>query len=79
MGFWGSALGVAFASLVGKLVNSIAKNGILKDIPGLTLLTFPISTIAVVIFGIMTLAFLAGTLPALRASRKNPIEALRYE
>ncbi|HEY8999100.1 MAG TPA: ABC transporter permease [Candidatus Saccharimonadales bacterium] len=79
MGFWGSALGVLFASIIGKLVNTVAKNGFLKDIPGLTLLTFPLSTIIAVILGIMSLAFLAGTLPALRASRKNPIEALRYE
>lgn len=27
----------------------------------------------------VSLAFLAGTLPARRASRQNPIDALRYE
>jgi len=27
----------------------------------------------------MAIAFLAGTLPARRAARQNPIEALRYE
>jgi putative ABC transport system permease protein len=28
---------------------------------------------------VMFIAFLAGTLPARRAARQNPIEALRYE
>jgi putative ABC transport system permease protein len=28
---------------------------------------------------VMLIAFLAGTLPARRAARQNPIDALRYE
>jgi putative ABC transport system permease protein len=79
IGFWGSALGVGCAALIGKLINTIGKHGFLKNFPGLSLLTFPLSTVAHVVLGIMLIAFLAGTLPALRASRKNPIEALRYE
>ncbi len=79
LGFWGSVLGVGFAALVGKAINAIAVHGFLKGFPGLTLLTFPPRTIAIVVIGIMLIAFLAGTLPALRASRKDPIEALRYE
>ncbi len=79
IGLWGSVLGVTCAALLGKVVNTIAAKSFLKDFPGLSLLTFPLTTIAVVIVGIMLIAFLAGTLPALRASQKDPIEALRYE
>jgi len=79
IGFWGSLLGVAFAALIGKVVNTIGSHGFLKDFKGLSLLTFPLSTILAVIIGIMIIAFLAGTLPAIRASKKDPIEALRYE
>lgn len=79
IGFWGSILGVAFAALIGKVVNTIGSHGFLKDFTGLSLLTFPLSTILIVILGIMLIAFLAGTLPAIRASKKDPIEALRYE
>lgn len=79
IGFWGSVLGVGFAALIGKAVNTIGRHGFLKDFSGLSLLTFPLTTVAAVVLGIMFIAFLAGTLPALRASRKDPIEALRYE
>lgn len=79
IGFWGSVLGVGFAAFIGKIVNAIGTHGFLKDFSGLSLLTFPPSTVLTVIIGIMIIAFLAGTLPAIRASQKDPIEALRYE
>jgi putative ABC transport system permease protein len=79
LGFWGSVLGVGFAALLGNVIDAVASSSFLKDFPGLKLLTFPPSTIITVIAGIMLIAFLAGTLPAFRASRKDPIEALRYE
>lgn len=79
IGLWGSILGVALAALLGAVINAIGKHAFLKDFPGFSLLTFPLATVVIVVVLIMLIAFLAGTLPALRASKKNPIEALRYE
>jgi putative ABC transport system permease protein len=79
IGFWGSVLGIGFATIIGSIIDRIATHGFLKDFPGLQLLTFPLSTSALIVGGIMLIAFLAGTLPARRASQKDPIEALRYE
>ena len=50
-----------------------------KDFDGLVLFSFPAVSMIPIILLIMTIAFLAATLPARRASRLNPIDALRYE
>jgi putative ABC transport system permease protein len=79
IGFWGSILGIIFANFLGKIVNNLSTKGFLKDFPGLNLLSFPAKASTIIVVGIMLIAFLAGTLPARRASRKDPIDALRYE
>jgi putative ABC transport system permease protein len=79
LGFWGSLLGVLAAIGVGQIANHVVSTGILKDLPGLTLLTFPPMGTLGIIALIMAIAFLAGTLPARRAAKQNPIDALRYE
>jgi putative ABC transport system permease protein len=79
IGFWGSLLGVLAAIGIGSVANHIVSTGILKDLPGLKLLTFPPAGVAGIIGLIMVIAFLAGTLPARRAAKQNPIDALRYE
>lgn len=79
IGFWGSLLGVAAGVAVGELANYFASQSFLKDLPGFRLLEFPPQTLALIMAAIMTVALVAGTLPARRASRKNPIDALRYE
>lgn len=79
IGFWGSLLGVGFANLLGRMINRLASKGFLKDFTGLHLLSFPAKPSIIIIVGIMLIAFLAGTLPARRASQKDPIDALRYE
>ncbi|GAB3164253.1 ABC transporter permease [Myceligenerans halotolerans] len=78
IGLVGSALGALAAMGVGQLVGGLSGD-LLADLPGLTLLAFEPATVAAVVLGVMAIAFLAGTLPALRASRQDPISSLRYE
>lgn len=79
LGFWGSLLGSLAGIGIGRIVNSIARDTFLKELPGFDLMSFPTMTVLTIMLIIMTIAFLAGTLPARRASKKDPIEALRYE
>lgn len=79
LGFWGSLLGSFAGISVGLIANQYASSTFLKDLPGFSLTSFSPVSVAVIMLIIMGIAFIAGTLPARRASRKNPIEALRYE
>ncbi len=79
IGFWGSILGIGFANIIGAVINNIATKGFLQNFTGLSLLSFPSSSSTIIVVGIMLIAFLAGTLPARRAAKKDPIDALRYE
>ncbi|WP_435529627.1 ABC transporter permease [Occultella kanbiaonis] len=58
---------------------SCPASSILSDLPGLTLILFEPATVATVILSVMAVAFLAGTMPALRTARQDPIEPLRFE
>lgn len=79
LGFWGSLLGSLAGIGVGLLANRIASDTFLKDLAGFDLTVFSFGSVAVIMLIIMGIAFLAGTLPARRASKKDPIDALRYE
>lgn len=79
LGFWGSLLGSLAGMGVGKIANQVATKTFLKDLNGFELTSFPWQSVAVIMLIVMAIAFLAGTLPARRASKKDPIEALRYE
>ena len=79
IGLLGSAIGAGVAILLGTVLSGALSAGVLSALPGLNILLFEPASIVGIIVLIMVIAFLAGTPPARRAARKNPIESLRYE
>jgi len=79
LGFWGSIFGIVVSIIVGNIANSVATQTFLKDFPTFQLTVFEPITMITIASIIMLIAFISGTLPARKASKKNPIDALRYE
>ncbi len=79
IGLLGSAIGAASAITVGLVANNVLAGNLLADLPGLQLTAFSPASIGIIVAIVMGIAFLAGTIPALRAARQDPIESLRYE
>ena len=79
IGLIGSVLGILLASLAGDALNSFASKDFLKGLEGFNLTKFTIENSITITLIIAVVAFLAGALPARSASKKDPIEALRYE
>ena len=79
LGFWGSVFGIIVSMVIGLIGNQIAHQTFLADFPTFDLVKFNPVNMAIIVLIIMAIAFLAGTLPARRAAKKNPIDALRYE
>jgi putative ABC transport system permease protein len=79
LGLFGSGLGVLVANGLGRIINKGASQNVLKDFEGLELLAFKWQAVASIVFIVTMIAFLAGTLPARKASKLDPIAALRYE
>lgn len=79
IGFWGAVIGILSAIVVGKIANVVLARTYLESFEGYSLFVFTPLAIIFVLLLVCAIAFLAGVLPAFRASRLHPIEALRYE
>ena len=79
IGILGSILGILLASLAGAALNNFATANFLKGLEGFELTKFTLQNNTAITIAIALVSFLAGALPARSASKKDPIEALRYE
>lgn len=79
LGLLGSLIGAVVAISVGTAVSAQLGQTLFSDLPGLQLIAFDPLSILVTTVAIMAIAFLAGSLPAARAARADPVESLRYE
>ena len=79
IGILGSILGILLASLAGAALNNFATANFLKGLESFELTKFTLQNNTAITIAIALVSFLAGALPAQSASKKDPIEALRYE
>jgi len=79
IGFWGALLGSLGGIAVGLIANKVLVSVYAASFEGFSLFAFKPLSIAFVMLLVCGIAFVAGVMPAIRASRLNPIESLRYE
>lgn len=79
IGLLGAVLGVATGVAGGSWVARVLAEGFLAGLPGLSLFAFQAPSLALIAGAVLAIAFTAGTFPAIRAARKDPITALRHE
>ena len=79
IGFWGAMLGALGAIAAGLIANQVLIKVYAESFEGFSLFAFKPLSIATIVLLVCGIAFLAGVMPAIRASRLNPIESLRYE
>ena len=79
LGFWGGMLAAGLAVVIKQTVNPWAGHNFLSGLPGFNLIELNPLYVGAIVVIVMVVAFLAGTLPAKRATKQDSIQALRYE
>ncbi|MEX5272215.1 ABC transporter permease [Kocuria sabuli] len=79
IGLLGAILGIATGVAGGSWLARVLAEGFLAGLPGLSLFAFQAPHLALISGTVLAIAFAAGTIPAIRAARKDPITALRHE
>ena len=79
IGFWGYIVSVFLAIILGFIINPISHATFLKDVDEFTLYVLTPLSVIKIFFVVMAVSFGASFFPSLKASKLNPIDALRSE
>jgi putative ABC transport system permease protein len=79
IGFWSSVVGVGITAFLSFIINQVAKSSKLFGFESGDVFGVSLGNILIVIFSISFITFIAGIIPAIRASNIEPTEALKYE
>ncbi len=80
LGFWGGVIGIGMSMAIAWIATYIVtQTGVSASFPIEGLITFPWWLIASVVGFTTLIGLLAGIYPAVKASKLNPVDALRYE
>ncbi|NQX28883.1 ABC transporter permease [Microbacteriaceae bacterium VKM Ac-2854] len=79
IGVVGAGIGAGLAWLLWLAVAPSVNAELLSDLPSFDLLVFTARDVSTIVVAVVLVAVAAGALPALRASRMDPVTSLRYE